>query len=331
MRHLRGAGCAFALLLLLSAIGATALIRFVAGGNEWATVAVPLVMLIVVAIVFMTVRRSFGSPMSDIIAAADRVGEGDYSTQLSERGPPWLRSVSRAFNSMTARLHANERQRRNMMADIAHELRTPLTVIQGRLEALIDGVYPRDDAKLEELLEETRVLSRLVEDLRTLANAEAGALALQKEPTDLVELLQGLSFELHFSLLLPPVEKVKSEALTPDIDPVRIREVLMNLIENAKRHGGDGNVTVRVEPGDGDIRISVSDTGPGIAPEDLPHIFDRFYKGSGSQGSGLGLTIVRNLVEAHGGTIRAESTPGKGTTIVFTLQHNDLERGIERE
>ena len=92
-----------------------------------------------------------------------------------------------------------------------------------------------------------------------------------------------------------------------------------------------GNVTVRVEPGDGDIRISVSDTGPGIAPEDLPHIFDRFYKGSGSQGSGLGLTIARNLVEAHGGTIRAESTPGKGTTIVFTLQHNDLERGIERE
>src|SRR5262249_45897320 len=134
-----------------------------------------------------------GLPMSDIVGAANRVAEGDYSVRLSEYGSPSLRTVARAFNSMTSRLQTQEELRRNLMADIAHELRTPLTVIQGRLEGLIDGVYPRDEARLVELLNDTRMLARLVEDLRTLAHAESGTLALHKEPTDIGVLVHDVA------------------------------------------------------------------------------------------------------------------------------------------
>lgn len=322
-RFMARAGCAFALLLLLSAIGITTLIRLAAGDNDWVTVAVPIAIFVVMAVIFATVRRRFGSPMGDIIAAAERVGDGDYSTQIAVRGPVWLRSVSRAFNGMTARLQANEQQRRHMMADIAHELRTPLTVIQGRLEALIDGVYARDDARLQELLDETRVVARLVEDLRTLANAESGALALQKEPTDLDVLIHdavsSMSAEAERRGVKLQIDEIGDLPLL-NIDPLRIREVLVNLLSNAIRHTPPGgSITIRVKQNEAQIEVAVSDTGSGIAAEDLPHIFDRFYKGASSQGSGLGLTIARNLVESHGGSIRATSQAGVGTTITFTL------------
>jgi len=224
---------------------------------------------------------------------------------------------------MTAQLHAQDLQRQHLMADIAHELRTPLTVMQGQLEGLLDGVYPRDDARLNEVLDHTRLLARLVEDLRTLAHAESGTLGLRKEPTDLGVLVHdavaALASEAAARNLVIRVED-RDELPLVDVDPVRIREVLMNLLSNALRHSGSGgSVAITTEARREAIVVSVADTGAGITPEMLPRIFDRFYKGPASHGSGLGLTIARNLVVAHGGEISAESRVGEGTTVTFTV------------
>jgi two-component system sensor histidine kinase BaeS len=321
-RFVRRAGCFFALVLFLCAVGATSLISLAAGRGSSTVVIAAVFALAIVAIFFGAMKR-FGFPFADIVAAAERVGDGDYSVQLNEHGQPSLRSVARAFNSMTARLRANEQQRRHLMADIAHELRTPLTIIQGRLEALIDGVYPRDDAKLQELLDETRVVARLVEDLRTLANADSGALALQKEPSDLVLLIHdaanSLASEAESSGVLLRTDESEELPLLM-IDPLRIREVLINLLANAIHHTpAGGSVRVGAEPRNDSVIVRVTDTGSGIAADELPKVFDRFYKGAASKGSGLGLTIARNLVEAHGGEIHAESEVGRGTTITVSL------------
>jgi two-component system OmpR family sensor kinase/two-component system sensor histidine kinase BaeS len=279
--------------------------------------------LVLVLAVFVATMRRVGMPMGEIVAAADRVASGEFSTRVREFGPPWLRSVARAFNSMTARLEAQDAQRRHLMADIAHELRTPLTVIQGRLEGLVDGVYARDDARLEELLQDTRMLGRLVEDLRTLANAERGALTLQKEATDLSVLVQDV-VKAAASEAAQRQVALRADA-SPDlplveIDPIRIREVLSNLIANAMRHtDAGGTISIAAAAAPNRITVAVTDTGSGIEPQDLPRIFDRFYKGGTSHGSGLGLTIARNLVLAHGGEIHAASEPGRGTTITFTV------------
>jgi two-component system OmpR family sensor kinase/two-component system sensor histidine kinase BaeS len=228
-----------------------------------------------------------------------------------------------AFRRLQKRLRAQDGQRRQLMADIAHELRTPLAVIQGRLEGLLDGVYARDDAQLEGLLNDARLLARLVEDLRTLATAESGALSLQKEPTDLALLIHDAiraaapaATERHVSLTaneLPDLPVV-------EIDPLRIREVLTNLLANAIRHtGAGGKVTVSALAAFSRVTVTVRDNGAGIPAQDLPRIFNRFQKGSESTGSGLGLTIAKGLVTAHGGDIRAESQEGSGTAITFTL------------
>ncbi len=320
-RFLRRVGCLFAVLLFLSAIGAASLLSLAVRGHVGILAAAAAV-IILLAIFFAGMRR-LGFPLGDIVAAADRVAGGDFSTRVAERGPPSLRSVARAFNSMTGRLQAQDQQRRNLMADIAHELRTPLTVIQGRLEGLLDGVYPRDDGRLNEVLDDTRVLARLVEDLRTLANSESGVLTLQKEPSDLAMLIHDAASSLSAAAGRHGVTlRVENSTELPlvEIDPVRIREVVTNLLSNAIDHTGDGGVVaIAAQQIDGGIAVKVSDTGSGISQEDLPRIFDRFFKGLESHGSGLGLTIARNLLVAHGGEIRAESRVGQGTTITFTL------------
>jgi two-component system OmpR family sensor kinase/two-component system sensor histidine kinase BaeS len=250
-----------------------------------------------------------------------------------------FRRVVRVFGGMQSRLQAHEVQRRHLMADIAHELRNPLAVVQGKLEGMLDGVYPRDEAQINAVLQETRMLSRLVDDLRTLAHTESGTLALQKEPTDPGVLINeaAASFSAEATERKVTLDiRAAGDLPLIDVDPLRIREVLTNLISNAMRHTPDGGrVTVRgstvrrfelnepanrrtLEPPQS-IVVSVSDTGSGIPAADLPKIFDRFYKGHASRGSGLGLTIARNLVVAHGGEIRAESVEGKGTTISVHL------------
>jgi signal transduction histidine kinase len=329
-RFVRRAGCLFAMVLLLSAIGGTALVTTVAArlgplgvfDRPAIVSAVAVVALVTVMAIFATAIRRVGRPMGDIVAAADRVASGDFDTRVVEHGPPWLRSVARAFNSMTGALQSQDEQRRNLTADIAHELRTPLAVLQGRLEGLLDGVYARDDAHLTELLNGTRVLARLVEDLRTLANAESGVLRLQKEPTDLSLLIhdavQMSSPEADARQVVVRVEDADLPIM--EVDPLRIREVLTNLLSNAIRHANSGGVvTISAGVMDDRITISVRDAGPGMAPEEVPKIFDRFYKGTTSTGSGLGLTIARGLVAAHGGEIRADSVVGVGTTMTVRL------------
>jgi signal transduction histidine kinase len=239
------------------------------------------------------------------------------------RGPRELRALARAFNSMLERLRHNELQRRQLLADVTHELRTPVAVLQGNLEAMVDGVYLADAEHLGPLLEETRLLSRLIDDLRTLSLAESGVLELHREPTDL-----GVLVGEVIAAFRTPAESggVALRAEVPDnvplaeIDPLRVREVLINLTANALRHTPPGGeVCIAVAAAAGSLRFSVADTGTGIAPGDLPHVFERFYKTADSTGSGLGLAIARNLVLAHGGEIEAESAAENGTTIRFAL------------
>ena len=277
-----------------------------------------LLLLMFFVTVALLAMRAFASPLGHVMDAADRVAGGDYSVRVPETGAPPIRALANSFNAMTARLQGADRVRRDLMADVAHELRTPLTVLQGRIEGLIDGVYPRDEAQLAQLLEETKVLSRLIEDLRTVALSDAGALPLQKEPTDIVDLARDVarSFEGRGAA----VEILTTGELTVDLDAVRIREVFTNLIANAIRHTpNDGRITIGVDREKEKVVVTVKDTGAGVPPDILPRLFDRFYKGADSRGSGLGLAIARGIVAAHGGEITASSAPGEGTAIRFTL------------
>jgi len=268
-----------------------------------------------------TFRRA-GMSLDELVDAARRVEEGDYTIRVAEpvarRGP--LRELVRGFNSMTGRLEADAEQRRRLLADVSHELRTPLAVIQGNIEAILDGVHAADDAHLGAILDETHVLARLVDDLRTVALSEGGNLPLHREPTDLSILATesvasfesaaeaaGVSLEVH----------VDDEVPLLDVDPVRIREVLSNLVANALRHtprGGSVGVVATSAADGTSVEIVVRDTGTGIDPALLPHVFDRFAKAPDSRGSGLGLAIARGLVEAHGGSIDVESSAATGTT-----------------
>ncbi len=284
---------------------------------------VPLGIIFVVAIVAVAFvaaynLRRLSRPLDDLLAASNRVAEGDYSARIEEQGPPEARAVARTFNSMAERLQATDRQRRDMLADVTHELRTPLTVIRGEVEGMLDGVYPADESRLRSILDETQLMSRLVDDLRTLAMAEAGALQLRREPTDVAELILE-TVSAHRSVMEAQGVRIESSlapAPSADVDPLRVREVLSNILTNALRHTpSGGQISVTYAGGE----ISVSDTGSGIAPEILPHIFERFYKSSDSGGMGLGLSIAKYLVEAHGGAIRAEHADGGGTRIVFGL------------
>ena len=318
----------FVLVLLFGAIGLSQLIVQAARQSGVAVPSPVIAVTLMVAIfalvrLFLSGMRGVGMPLGDIVSAAERVGSGDFSARLIERGPPFLRSVARAFNTMTTKLEKQERLRRDLMADVAHELRTPLSVMRGRLEGIVDGVYARDDATLTTLLDETRVLERLVEDLRTMAHAEGGTLMLQKETTDLGVLIgdvvrlfaaraatDGIYLCVDVPAPMPMIE----------IDPLRVREILANLVANALRYTSrDGRVGVSAASGDDTVTIQVEDTGAGIPADELPRIFDRFAKGDDSRGSGLGLAIARRLTEAHGGSIGAVSTVGAGTTITIRL------------
>ena len=271
-----------------------------------------------------TVRR-VGRPVGEVMEAADRVAGGDYEARVQERGSLEMRRLARSFNAMAERLKANEQQRKSFIADVAHELRTPLSVIQGKAEGMLDGLYPADAKHLEPVVEETRVMARLLEDLQTLSTAEAGALRLERERVDPAQLIDdavmawrsgaettGVRLEQRAGPKLPSVE----------VDALRIGQVLSNLLSNAVRHtprGGSVVVSAEAAQEGRAVAFEVADSGPGITPELLPHVFDRFVRAKDSRGAGLGLAIARSLVEAHGGDITAQSPPGGGTTIRFVL------------
>jgi two-component system OmpR family sensor kinase/two-component system sensor histidine kinase BaeS len=336
-RFVRRLAVILLLLLTLSAAGAGALVNLIlrstgfASGNFGAASAL-LSVLVVFAIVlmFFSWRCAASACRSGDRRSRRRVANGDYSTRVVERGPPFLRVVSRAFNGMTTRLQEQDRQRRDLLADIAHELRTPLAVVQGRLEGVLDGVYPRDDEQIGEVLEETRMLARLVEDLGTLAHAERGVMGLTKEPTDVsllaYDAVRALEPETRARGVRVDVEAEADLGLV-EVDPLRLREVVINLVANAILHSHSGAAVSLAVTQTGDwLVISVRDNGPGIAHEDLLRIFDRFHKGRRSQGSGLGLAIARQLVEAHDGEIGVESTVGVGTTFTVRIPHRTVGR-----
>jgi signal transduction histidine kinase len=326
----QGFGCIFAILFLLvvgSIVTATATVL-----SQLGPIPVVIAVIAVVGIAASLLRGVAGAArdLDAMLAATRRVQEGDYSVRLgstrSDLAP--IQELARGFDTMTARLESDEEQRRSLLADVSHELRTPLTVITGNLEAIVDGVHPPDPAHLTSILEETRVMERLIEDLRTVALSEAGTLALHPEPTDPDVLVGEVlhAFGPGAAAAGVTLETASTEDLPIiDVDPVRIREVLSNLVANALRHTpSGGRITVGGSLTPTSVVLTVADSGPGIDPELLPHVFDRFVKGAGSRGSGLGLAIARGLVEAHGGTIAVRSPVGGGTT--FRVE---LPRGAE--
>jgi len=322
----RGFGCLFGLVFLIVAGSLVAATAYVVS-HLGAFPGLIVLGLVVVALVAMgRTLRSTGRTLDELVEATRRVEAGDYSVRVgpARRGSRSARQLVGGFDTMAARLETDESQRRTLLAEVSHELRTPLTVVQGNLEAIIDGVYPPDPAHLEVILDETRVLGRLIDDLRTIALSEAGTLALHPEPTDPDVLVGDVVRSFEPAAATAGVEltaAIEGDLPIIDIDPVRIREVLANLVANAIRHtpsGGRVTVAGAVEGGRW-VRLEVVDTGPGIDPVLLPHVFDRFVKGDDSRGSGLGLAIARQLVLAHGGAIAAEAPPGAGTTIRVRL------------
>lgn len=275
--------------------------------------------------------RSLTAPLRRLTEAARSVARRDFSRRVKEEGSTELAEVARAFNQMTAALAEAERLRQNMVADIAHELRTPLSVLQGNLQAIIDGVYPLDRSEIERLYQETRLLSRLVDDLRELALADAGQLRLNPQDIDVGGVIQSTAESLARAAEARSVD-LRLE-VPPDLprvraDPDRVGQVLRNLLVNALRHTpAGGSVTIGAAATPEAVEIAVADTGEGIAPEDLPHVFERFWRVDRSRsrergeegGSGLGLSVAQSLVEAQGGRIWAESTPGRGSTFRFTM------------
>jgi signal transduction histidine kinase len=280
-------------------------------------------------IIGLLLLRRVVMPLSEVIAAARALSLGDLSTRVQVTGPDDLRALSDSFNHMAGSLEGMVNERRNMLADIAHELRTPLTVIRGRLEGIIDGIYSADSSHVAPVLEETYLLERLVEDLRLLTLAETRQLPIERRAVDLnvlaarvIDLFQAEADEKGIALGLAS----EAEQAWASLDPQRTGQVLSNLVSNALRYTpGGGRVQVLVSQDPGRVSLMVSDNGPGVPPEDIPHLFDRFWRGEKSRsrasgGAGLGLAIARQLVEAQDGTISANNCPGCGMEIRLEFQ-----------
>lgn len=272
--------------------------------------------------------RRVSSPIQALATTAGQLGRGDLSRRVEVTDKGEIGELAQAFNSMATNLEQAEQLRRNLVADVAHELRTPLSNLQGYLEAIRDEVMQPDAATIRALSEEAALLARLVDELQELSLAEAGELKLVYQAEDVVALVkqtatpwesQAAAKEITLSLDLP-------DRLPPvNVDWQRISQVLHNLLENAVAHTGRGGRITIAAARKGDwVEVCVEDTGEGIPAEDLPNVFERFYRVDKSRaratgGSGLGLTIAKRLVEAHGGRIDAQSILGKGSRFSFSL------------
>jgi two-component system OmpR family sensor kinase len=276
--------------------------------------------------------RFLAAPLARMAEGAHRFSRHEWDHRIPAKGTRETVDVARALNEMAASLERAEIQRRNLTADIAHELRTPLAVLQGNLRALLDGVYPLEPAEVARLLDETRLLGRLVDDLRELSLAEAGSPGLRTERVDLAALTAAAADEFHPAADARSVRIVRESpagGLFARADPDRVRQVLFNLIVNALQSAPEGGrILLRAERRGGEIVVAVEDTGGGIPAADLPHLFDRFYrtaasKTAGVAGSGLGLAVAKAWVTAMGGRIGAESRVGEGSRFWFTLPAAD--------
>jgi signal transduction histidine kinase len=278
--------------------------------------------------------RNIATPLAGVMAAADAVAEGDLTVRVDEASPGpgnHFAKLARSFNRMTEELQRSDQLRRNLTADVAHELRTPLHIIQGNLEGVLDGVYEPDETHIEATLEETRMLARLVDDLHTLSQAEAGQLSLVWESVDVADLLADVETSFSGQAAVKGIDLAVQCAgnpadLTVSGDVDRLDQVLSNLLVNALRYTPrGGQVTLQAERVGEDVRIVVADTGEGITAEELPYVFERFWRGDESRthvdgaGAGLGLAIAKQLVEAQGGTLEVTSVTGEGTQFTIML------------
>jgi len=287
-----------------------------------------LLAIAIALVLTLVLSRRISSPVKVLTKSARKLGRGDFSQRVSIKGKGEIAELAQAFNSMADDLERDEKLRQDLVADTAHELRTPLTNLSGYLEAIKDDVIKPDAATISSLYQEATLLTRLVDDLQELALADANELKLIRQPEAMPAIIEqaiisfqsqaadkGLSLRTDVPDGLPLV----------NIDSQRIGQVLHNLIANAVTHTPQGGtVTVSTKQAGDNIEISVTDTGEGIPAEDLPNIFERFYRVDRSRsrrtgGSGLGLTIAKRLVEAHGGKINAVSEPGKGSSFTFTI------------
>jgi two-component system sensor histidine kinase BaeS len=312
---LAGAALVWLLLSVTGAVGSAPFSRAISGAG--------LVLGALALVAAWIALRRLAPPATRLVDAARRIEDGDYSARVPVRGPSELRSLARAFNAMSSRLEADEARRRSVLADVAHELRTPITVIRAQAEGIVDGVYPADAEQMRPMLAATRTLEVLVDDLRTLALAEVGTLHLQREPVDLSVLVHDALAPFADTARAAGARlsaHVEPPGLVIEVDAVRLGSVLANLVANSLRHvRAGGEVRVEASRRGGGVGIVVRDNGDGIPADLLPRVFDRFVKGAGSPGSGLGLAIVRDIVDAHGGRVALQSTPGAGTAVEIDL------------
>jgi signal transduction histidine kinase len=272
--------------------------------------------------------RGITRPLNGLRRAAQSLAEGNLSVRVPVKSKDEVGKMAEAFNHMAEQIEYQEELRKQMVADVAHELRTPLTVMQGSIEAMLDGVLEPSPDELAVLHGEVRCLGRLVEDLRLLSLADAGQLTLNKCETRMGDLVEGLVSRIA------PLAETQSITLKTQVEQLsavftadehRIQQALANLIDNALRHTPPGGqVTVEAARINGSVSISVTDSGPGITADELPYLFERFWRGDKSRsrdrgGSGLGLSIVKQLVELHGGSVQVESEVDAGSTFTITL------------
>jgi len=291
---------------------------------------IPFLVPIVGMLIGTLGMRKWVNPLADVMAAAESLAEGDFSVRVVEEGDREFLKLAKSFNHMAEELEHAQTQRQNLTADVAHELRTPLHILQGNLEGALDGVYEASPDYFRSMLEETRLLQRLVEDLQTLSMAESGTLDFHFQTLSVVELLEdvitsfsGRAEEGGVQLLMEAPED--REGLVVEGDWHRLDQVLGNLVNNALRYTPEGgDIKLSAVRDESSVLVQIRDTGEGIPEEDLPYVFDRFWKGDktrsrASGGSGLGLAIARKLVTAHGGAISVESQEGEGTTFAVRL------------
>lgn len=278
----------------------------------------------------LVISRAVTAPLANLADAARAFAARDWSRRARVQGADEIAQVAREFNAMADELQRAEVLRRHMIADIAHELRTPLAVLQGNLSAMLDEVYPLERREIATLYDETRLLSRLVDDLRELALADAGQLPLNVQTVNVAEALRAAlaNFSIAADAQGVHIALTPGEELFARADPDRLAQILRNLLANALRHTPSGGaIRVQCSVGSqqsGFVTIRVSDTGEGIAAEDLPHVFERFYRADKSRtrasgSTGLGLAIAKAWVEAMGGKIGVESELGRGSCFWFTL------------
>ncbi|MEM8860881.1 MAG: HAMP domain-containing sensor histidine kinase [Chloroflexota bacterium] len=291
------------------------------------------VVLIIGAVIGITIgvvaSRSLTRPLDRLRQAAERIEQNDFSIRVEPQGTDEIKELARSFNNMAEQLETAEELRKNLLSDVAHELRNPLHIVKGNIEAMLDGVFEKNETHLLRVLRQTQLVVKLVEDLDEIARAEAKQLKLNLRSVNLGKLISDVTQSFEHSAQTKNIDLVVDIPSTLpmiEADSDRIKQIMLNLVSNAFRYTSEGGeILIAAEQTQEGIYVRVKDNGVGINSADLPHIFDRFYRTDKARsrakgGTGLGLAIAKALVEMHQGSIHVTSPGvGKGSTFSFTL------------